>query len=91
MAVRERTGKSDDRDVPHVATVLLPGAIGDRGMSLCKRGWHRVGEPDDLVYVRLAVRMRDRFGTYVYRVGPKPRDAVCHTIWCYGDRGKPCA
>ncbi len=42
-------------------------------MSLCERGCHRIGEPDDPTYVRLVVRMRDKFGTYVYRIGPEPR------------------
>jgi hypothetical protein len=76
-------------DVPHVGTVLPPGAIGARGMFTCHDGWHVVAHAGHGSYVRVAVRLRDEQGTYVYRVGPVPDDEACRTIWCYGDKGVP--
>ena len=58
-------------------------------MFTCHDGWHVVGKPADPTYVRLAVRLRDEQGTYLYRVGSRPESAACTTIWCYGDRGVP--
>lgn len=76
-------------DDPHVGTVLPPGAMGDRGMFTCHDGWHVIDHAGDSAYVRVAVRLRDRHGTYVYRIGSGPDDAACGTIWCYGDKGVP--
>ena len=58
-------------------------------MSLCKRGWHRVGPQHEPTHARFATRMRDEHGTCIYRIGPQPRDGHCRTIWCYGDKGVP--
>jgi hypothetical protein len=60
-----------------------------RGMFTCRDGWHVVARAGELTYVRVAVRLRDEHGTYGYRVGEAPDDAVCGTIWCYGDESKP--
>jgi hypothetical protein len=61
-----------------------------RGFT-CRDGWHVVARAGELTYVRVAIRLRDQYGTYVYRVGVVPDDAACGTIWCYGDEGKPWA
>ena len=58
-------------------------------MFTCQDGWHVVDHAGDVTYVRVAVRLRDQHGTYVYRVGLAPDDATCGTIWCYGDKGVP--
>jgi hypothetical protein len=58
-------------------------------MFTCHDGWHVVDHAGGVAYVRVAVRLRDEHGTYVYRVGVVPDDAACGTIWCYGDNGVP--
>lgn len=58
-------------------------------MFTCHDGWHVVEYAGRVAYVRVAVRLRDGLGTYVYRVGSAPEDAACRTIWCYGDKGVP--
>ena len=59
-------------------------------MAPCGPRWHRLTQPDGhAVWFRLAVRMADEHGTYIYRLGPEPDDASCRTIWCYGDGGVP--
>ncbi len=57
-------------------------------MAVCGPVWHQL-DPNayDIVWFRLATRMRDEHGTYIYRVGREPSDDACRTIWCYGDRG----
>lgn len=58
-------------------------------MFTCHDGWHVVDHAGDVTYVRVAVRLRDGYGTYVYRVGAVPDDEACGTIWCYPDKGVP--
>ena len=59
-------------------------------MSSCGPTWHqRWLEDGRVVWFRLATRLGNAFGTYVYRFGPSPDDSECRTIWCYGDRGRP--
>ena len=58
-------------------------------MFTCHNGWHVVDRAGDAPYVRVAVRLRDEHGTYVYRVGSAPDNAICGTIWCYADKGVP--
>ena len=58
-------------------------------MFICHDGWHVVGDPGELMYARVGVRLRDEHGTYIYRIGSVPDDKECRTIWCYGDRGVP--
>lgn len=74
-----------------IGTVLPPGAIGDRAMAstLCDRGWHQLSSGGAPFFVRFGSRLRDKFGTYVYQVGPKPKASFCRVVWCYGDRGQP--
>ena len=57
-------------------------------MVACGLGWNQRGQSDGFtIWFRLGVRLRDEYGTYVYRMGPEPDVEVCRTIWCYGDRG----
>ena len=58
-------------------------------MTTCGPIWHQRALDDGFIWFRLAVRMNDEFGTYIYRAGPEPDDAHCRTIWCYGDHGAP--
>ena len=59
-------------------------------MSPCGPTWHqRWLEGGTVVWFRLATRMRDELGTFIYRFGSEPDDAHCRTIWCYGDKGRP--
>ncbi|MFI5259389.1 MAG: hypothetical protein ACHQ01_07265 [Candidatus Limnocylindrales bacterium] len=58
-------------------------------MFTCHDGWHVVEHAGDVTYVRVAVRLRDKHGTYVYRIGTAPDVATCGTIWCYPDKGVP--
>jgi hypothetical protein len=58
-------------------------------MSPCANGSHVVDDAADPTYVRIAVRLNDENGTYVYLVGGAPDRAVCRPIWCYGERGVP--
>ena len=57
--------------------------------ELCRRGWHVVEAGDDRAFVRYGARMTDQNGTFIYRVGARPDDRACTTIWCYGDRDRP--
>jgi hypothetical protein len=59
-------------------------------MTPCGPTWHRLAVDDrDHIWFRLAVRMNDQQGTYIYRLGPEPDDDQCRAIWCYGDKGVP--
>lgn len=58
-------------------------------MFTCTDGWHVVERAAGLLYVRVAIRLRDEHGTYVYLIGSAPDDSVCQTIWCYGPSGTP--
>ena len=59
-------------------------------MAPCGPKWHQLAmSGGGTVWFRLAVRMGDECGTYIYRMGPEPNDAACRTIWCYGDKGVP--
>ena len=56
-------------------------------MFICHDGWHVVGDPGELTYARVAVRLRDEHGTYIYRIGSVPDDKECRMIRCYGSFG----
>jgi len=58
-------------------------------METCARGWHRQRVDRSWVFVRFGARLGDAAGTLVCRVGPKPQDKACVTIWSYEDHGRP--
>ena len=59
-------------------------------MTPCGPTWHqRAASDGGTIWFRLATRMNDEHGTYIYRMGPAPDDDACRTIWCYGDKGVP--
>ena len=52
-------------------------------MAPCSLVWHQLVFPDGRnMWFRLAFRINDELGTYVYRMGPVPDDAACRDIWC---------
>jgi hypothetical protein len=55
----------------------------------CQDGWHVVGYAGYIRFARVAARLDDEHGTYVYRVGRTPKDAECRNTWCYAERGVP--
>jgi hypothetical protein len=57
--------------------------------ELCRRGWHVVDAGGGRSFVRFGARMSHENRTLIYRVGGRPDDRACTTIWCYGDRGTP--
>lgn len=57
-------------------------------MATCTAPWHQYFLPDgDIVWFKLAARLRDKQGTYIYKIGPAPDESVCRTLWCHN--GKP--
>lgn len=54
---------------------------------LCRRGWHAELDRSGITYVRYLGRLRDRHGTFVYLVGPAPRERACVRMWAYEDKG----
>ena len=48
-------------------------------LRLCRLGWHRT---DPGAWFRLAAGKSNDL--WIYRVGPKPFDYMCSTIWSYG-------
>jgi hypothetical protein len=58
-------------------------------MFACHDGWHVVAHEGAPTFVRVAIRLRDDHGTYVYQVGSAPDAAECRTVWCHGGNGVP--
>jgi hypothetical protein len=52
--------------------------------ELCHRGWHVVDFGGGLSFVRFGARMSNADRTLIYRVGGRPDDRACVTIWCPG-------
>ena len=60
-------------------------------MATCAGNWHQHFLPDsEIVWFTLRIRLRDKQGTYIYKIGPAPDESVCRTLWCYNGEPLTC-
>jgi hypothetical protein len=58
-------------------------------LAVCRIGWHQQRVAQGLVFFRVAIRLGDEVGIYLYRIAAQPLEFMARTIWCYSEMGVP--